>query len=187
MNISRVRGRMPLILAALLILSSIVAVGVYSRSYKSQKRPKGPRTYQAELVTVAPQVTSIVEGLQIAGVTLQDQGTPWASIIIDVINHRDEAVIALDFVAARGKSTSGGQGRVGSVEIPPGALIPPHTLERFTWHLSSILEGEKVELASAIFSDGKEEGDRESLQGLKRARLDSKKQLEENRRNGGQQ
>ena len=187
MNRSHVRGRMPLILVALLLLSSVIAAGVYSRSSKSQKHKKNPGTYQAETVTAAPTVISNIEGLQVTGVSLINQGSPEASLVIDVINHRDQGLIALDIVAGRGKTTSGGIGMDGSLASPPRELIPPHSLKQFTWHLGGILEGETVELAAAIFSDGKEEGERWALEGIKKSRIKfQEKQRAEKAKNGGQ-
>ena len=80
--------------------------------------------------------------------------------------HRDKAVMALDFVA--GKDDYSALGVDGLLmEDGPVVIIPPHTLKTFTWFLGEIKEGETIVLASAVFADGKEEGDKRSLDGMK--------------------
>lgn len=190
MNISLFSGRGRLfLLAALCILSSIVAVGVYSRSRQTPKK-KDPKklSYHAEEVTTPPEVKSKIEGLEIAGVSLVDQGTAWAKIKIDIINHRDAGLIAMDFVVYKEPGFSGGMGLPGSQEVPPQPLIPPHSLETFEFYLSNFMEGPPIFLASAIFSDGREEGDQNSLQSLKHSRQDLQRRRDaEKAKNGGQQ
>lgn len=190
MNISLLSGRRRLfLLAALCILSSIVAVGVYSRARQTPKKKDPNRTsYYAEEVTTPPEVKSKVEGLEIAGVSIVDQGTAWAKIKIDIINHRDAGLMAMDFVVYKSPGNSGGVGMAGSQLEPPLPLIPPHSLESFEFFLSSFMEGPPIFLASAIFSDGKEEGDQNSVQGLKHTRQDLQKRRDaEKARNGGPQ
>jgi hypothetical protein len=146
--------------------TSIVSFAVFSKSTSQQPEKKNPRTYQAAQVTAAPQVISKIKGLQITSVTLINQGQPEAAVAIDVTNNRDEAVMALDFVSGRG--TSSGLGIDGLLlEGESQTIIPPHTLKTFQWSLGEIMEGHPVILAAAIFADGKEEGDKRSLNGIK--------------------
>jgi hypothetical protein len=189
MNSSQVPRRMPVLLIALLFLSLVIAAGVYSRSSEPQKNVKDhQRTYQADKVKIAPQVVSKIPGLEISGVNLIDQGTAQASIAIEVTNNRDTAVMALDFVAGKPETTSGGIAMDGLLANPPREIIPAHTLERFVWHLGGIMEGETVFLAAAIFSDGKEEGAQGSLDTIKRTRIDTQpKRSDEKPGNGGPQ
>ena len=134
-----------------------------------------------------PEVKSDIKGLQIASVTLINQGTQAASIVIEVINNRDEAVMALDFIS--GKNDRSGMSMDGLLEEgSPHALIPPHSLETFTWGVGGIFEGTPVSLAAAIFADGKEEGDKQSLNGIKIHRLQyQQKRRAEKANNGGPQ
>ncbi len=179
-----------LLLSSFLVLSAVIAAGVYTQASKSQKKQKDhPRTYEAAKVTEAPEVRSDIKGLDIAGVSLLHQGTPEAAITIDVINNRDEDVMAVDFVAGKGKSTSGGIAMDGLLqEDNPSVIIPRHSLKTFTWNLGSILEGETIFLAVAVFSDGKEEGDKRFLNALKKSRIQyQERRREEKAKNGGQQ
>jgi hypothetical protein len=156
---------------------------------KSQKKVKDdPRTYQAANVTDAPQVVSSINGLEISGVSLINKGTPEASVVIEVINHRDEDVMTLDFIAGS-KGTYGGLLMDGLVqEDNPRVIIPRHSLKTFTWSLGAILEGETIFIGAAIFSDGKEEGTKRFLDGIKKGRLhDQQKKREQKLKNGGQQ
>src|ERR1041385_6581386 len=177
------------LLTTIIVLSSVLAAGIYTRASRFQQKERGnARTYQPAKVTEAPEVKSKVDGLEIAGVTLINQGTPAASIAIDVINNRDEAVMALDFVSSK-NGYSGGISMDGLLEeSSPRALIPPHSLETFTWGLGAIFEGTTGYLAAAIFADGKEEGDKQSLHGIKIHRFQNQqRRREEKAKNGGQQ
>jgi hypothetical protein len=99
MNHSKI-ARMSLFAIAFFIVAAAMLVA-FTRNSKSQKKANGVRTYQASTVTATPQVVSKVRGLEVLGVRLKDQGTPQATLIIEVTNHRDEAVMALDFVCAK--------------------------------------------------------------------------------------
>jgi len=174
-----------LLVTTILVLSSALAAGIYTQEQESPK--KHERTYDAPKATAAPQVVSIIENLEISGVTLINQGTPEAAVAIDVTNKRDEDVMALDFIA--GTNTYSGLSVDGLLEeINRSVIIPRQSLKTFTWNLGSIMEGETISLAAAVFSDGKEEGDKRFLDGLKKSRLHyQQKRREEKAKNGGQQ
>lgn len=178
-----------LLLSSFLVLSSVIAAGVYIQTSKSQRKPKDhPSGYDAATITEAPEVRSDIKGLDITGVSLINQGTPEAAIVIDVTNQRDEDVMAVDFIAGKGKSTSSGIAMDGLALEEPLVIIPRHSLKSFTWHLGEILEGETVFLAVAIFSDGKEEGDKSFVDRLKKSRINyQERRHQEKARNGGQQ
>jgi len=148
----------------------VLAVGIYSRASKSQKQTKNhPHTYDAPKVTDIPKVISGIEGLEITGVSLINQGTPQAALNIDITNKRNEAVMAVDFIA--GGNTYSGLRIDGLLqEDNPRVIIPPHSLKTFTWFLSAIIEGQTVRLCAAIFADGTEEGERWALDGIKKSR-----------------
>ena len=176
------------VLASILILSSVIVAGIYSPASRPQKNQRDyERTYEASKVTGPPQVISIVKGLEISGVNLINQGTPAASVVIDVTNNRDESVMALDFIS--GKKDYSGMLMDGLLEEDnPRVIIPPHSLRTFTWGVGGIIEGTPVSLAAAVFSDGKEEGDKRFLDGIKKGRLHhQQKRREEKVKNGGQQ
>ena len=168
------------VLTILLVLSSAIAVGVYSRASKSQKQSKNyGRTYEAAKVTDLPKVISGVKGLEITSVSLINQGTPEAALVIEVVNKHSEDVMALDFIA--GKDTYSGLRLDGLLQQDnPLVIVPRHSLKTFTWSLGAIMEEETVSLAAAVFSDGKEEGDKRFLEGIKKVRLQyQQKQREE--------
>ena len=176
------------LLTTILVLSSVIAVGIYTQASNHQKQQKEhPRTYKAVEVTAAPEVTSAVKGLEISGVSLINQGTPEAAVAIDVTNKRNEDVMALDFIA--GKTTYSGLRIDGLLqEDNPRVIIPRQSLKSFTWSLGAILEGETISLAAAVFADGKEEGDKRFLDGIKKAREKfQQKRREAKAKNGGPQ
>lgn len=169
-----------LALSLLLSIGSVIGAIAYSRV---QQR----RSYQPALVTEPPRVVSSIEGLQITEVRLVNQGTAQAAIEIDVTNNRDSAVMSIDFIW-RHKEDSGGIALDGLMEEGnPRIVIPPHTLKTFTWFLGEIRQGETLHLGSAIFADGKEEGDARSLEGIKKGRTHYQLNKKAQNKNGGQQ
>ena len=176
-------NRRVLALSVLLSLASVIgAVVVYSRTFQQVTK-----VYQPALVKEAPPVVSSIEGLQITEVRLVNQGTAQAAIEIDVTNNRDSAVMGLDFIW-RHKRDSGGLAIDGLLEEDnPRVVIPPYTLKTFTWYLGEIPQGKTVFLASAIFADGKEEGDHRSLEGIKKDRIQHQLKKKAQNGNGGLQ
>ena len=186
MKTSKLR-RAALFVMAAMILATAIVVAV-TRTSKSQRTPNQSRgVYEAAKVTAPLEVISKIKGLEISGVTLINQGTPQAALVIEVINHRNEAVMALDFLSGAG-STTGGIAMDGLRDADnPLVIIPPQSLKTFEWNLGSILEGGTVRLAAAIFSDGKEEGDKGSLEGIKARRTHSQQKQLAEKPNGGRQ
>ena len=171
-----------LALAVLLSLASVVGGVVYSRNFRQEPKVSWPA-----LVKEAPPVVSNIEGLQITEVRLVNQGTPQAAIQIDVTNNRDSAVMGLDFIW-KNNEVSGGNAMDGLLEEGnPRGVIPPHTLKTFTVFLGEVLQNEPVFLGSAIFADGKEEGDQRSLEGIRQRRIQNQLKKKAQQKNGGQQ
>lgn len=78
--------------------------------------------------------------------------------------------MALDFIA--GQTDYSGLRIDGLLEEQhPLVIVPPHTLQSFTWSPGAIIEGQTVTLAAAGFADGKQEGDRRALDGIRKARV----------------
>ncbi len=179
-----------ILISTLVVLSSVLAAVVYTQTSKTQKQTKDQiRAWEVEKVKVAPEVKSAVKGLEISSVRLMNEGTPTVQILIDVINHRDEDVMFVDFVCGIGKSSSGGVGRDGlDDEDNPVVIIPRHSLMTLDFYLNSFVEGEPIVLAVAAFSDGKEEGEPRSLDTYKRRRIiERENKRKEKAKNGGPQ
>lgn len=187
MNTSKNLRRL-LFVFTFIVLSSAIAAGVYTRSSQSQKKARGyGRTYDAAKVSAAPEVVSNIDRLEITGVSLINEGTPEAALTIDVTNKRNEDVMALDFIAGKSGDYSGLRFDGLLQENNPLVIIPRHSLKTFTWNLGSIMEGEAVSLAVAVFADGKEEGDKRALYAFKKARANfQQSRREEKLKNGGQ-
>lgn len=177
-------NRALLAVVILAAVTSVIAAVVYSQSVKQKPQQN---FYQPAGVTEAPSVVSKVKDLEINGVRLLNQGTPAASVAIDVTNKRDAAVMSIDFVS--GQQEYSALGIDGLLEEDnPRVVIPPHTLQTFTWPLAEIIEGQTIFLASAIFADGKEEGDKRSLDGIKVHRRQFQQRGREGKaKNGGEQ
>jgi hypothetical protein len=171
-----------LALAVSLSMASVVGGVVYSRSFQQETKVSRPTQ-----VREAPHVVSSIQGLQITEVRLLDQGSPQAAIEIDVTNNRDSSVMGLDFIW-RHNQDSGGIAIDGLLEEGnPRIVIPPHTLKTFTLSLGEIPQDQTVFLGSAIFADGKEEGDKRSLDGIRNDRIQYQLKKKAQRKNGGPQ
>jgi hypothetical protein len=163
-------------------MTSVVGGIVYSRSFQQETKVSRPAQ-----VKEAPHVVSSIEGVQIAEVRLVNQGTAQAAIQIDVTNNRDSAVMGLDFIW-RHNHDSGGNAIDGLLEEGnPRVVIPPHTLKTFTLFLGEIPENETVFLGSAVFADGKEEGDQRSLEGIRQVRIQHQLKKKAEKKNGDPQ
>ena len=175
-------NRRILALSILLSMASLIGAVVYSRTIQQELK-----VYQPALVKDPPPVVSSIEGLQITEVRLINEGTAQAAIEIDVTNNRDSAVMSIDFIW-RHKQNSGGIAIDGLLEEDnPRVVIPPHTLKTFTWFLSAIPQGQTLFLGSAIFADGKEEGDARSVEGIVKGRKQHQLKKKAQKKNGGLQ
>ena len=171
-----------LALTVLLCMASVAGAVVYSRNFQQQ-----PKLSQPASVKEAPRVVSNIQGLQITEVRLVNPGTAQAAIEVDVTNNRDAAVMGLDFIWKHNQD-SGGIAIDGLLEEGNArVVIPPHTLKTFTVFLGEVPQNETVLLGSAIFADGKEEGDRRSLEGMKQVRTQHQLKKKAQKENGGRQ
>jgi len=149
-----------------LAVASAMAIGGFRKNQPTQDKSQEPRTYKPEHVTIPPYVQSKIKNLEIVKVILINQGSTAAGLAIDVMNNRDQAVVALDFVS--GDATFTGLRIDGLLqEGKQLVVIPPHSSKTFKWGLGEVIENETVFLAAAVFADGAEEGDKRSLDGIK--------------------
>lgn len=181
-----------LALGVLLCVSSVLAAVEYSGtvagvSKETTQQQKYRKTYIPETVTEAPLVRSKVKDLEIVVVRLENQGTPNASIAIDIVNNSDSAVVSLEFVSGNEKESYGKGFDALLFEEAIQIGFPPHSLYTFDWSLGAIMQGETVFLAAAIFADGREEGDKRLVEGIKNHRKRFQQRLREGKaKNGGQ-
>lgn len=171
-----------LALSFLLSIASVVGAVAYSGTFQKQSRTY----YEPAKVTDAPRVVSQAPGLHINEVRLVNQGTDAAAIEIDVINNRDAALMSIDFITKNPKTRdSAGIAMDGLADAnAPQSLMAPHSLRTFTMYLGSII-GEPVFLAAAVYEDGKEEGEKRSLDGFRSRRAHQNNKAGE-KQNGGQ-
>ena len=173
------------VLALSFVLSTASVIGAVAYSGTSQNKSK--TYYESAKVTEAPRVVSLAPGLQLNEVRLVNQGTEAAAIEIDVFNNRDSALLCIDFITKNAKTRdSAGIAMDALADTEsPHSLMPPHSLRTFTMYLGSII-GEPVFLAAAIFEDGKEEGDKRSLDGFRSRRTHDQPKKNAEVENGGQ-
>ncbi len=169
--------RRPVILAvALLAITSILGSGAYRKLRRQEPKQKthAAKTLKADQVKTVPQIVSKVRGLEVSGAAILRQGTPEATLAIDIINNTDRSVMAIE-ISSGNENDWSSQGIDGMADSNrPQILIPPHSLKTFDWAIGSIMESNPITIAAASFSDGTEEGDTKSLEMMKRSRERSK-------------
>jgi hypothetical protein len=193
------QNRAVLALGVLLSVTSVLAAVEYSGTVAGQskettqqkKNPKKTKTYIAETVTEAPLVKSKVKDLEIVEVKIEDQGTPNALLVISFVNNSDSAVVSFEFVSGnKHESISKGVDALMFEDSSGFVAVPPHSLTTFSVSVSNIMEGETLFLAAAIFADGREEGDKDRVEGIKSGRKNFQKGLRDGTikilKNGGQ-
>jgi hypothetical protein len=182
------QNRAVLALGVLLSVTLVLAAVEYSGTVAGQsketpqqkKNPKRTKTYIAETVTEAPLVKSKVKDLEIVEVKIEDQGTPNALLVISFVNNSDSAVLSFEFVSGNKNESIGVGGDALMFEDSSGFVaVPPHALTTFSMSLGAIMQGETVFLAGAIFADGREEGDKRVVDGIKSRRENFQKGLRE--------
>lgn len=172
-----------LALSILVSAASVIGAVAYTGTFQKKYKP----FYEPAKVTEPPRVVSQAPGLQINEVRLINPGTDAAAIEIDVINHRDSALMSIDFITKNPKTRdSAGLAMDGLAdEDEPHSIMPPHSLRTFTVYLSSMI-GEPVFLAAAVFEDGKEEGDKKFVQYLRSRRTHEQNKKKTEKQNGAQ-
>ncbi len=164
------RRRLVVLLAATLLITSAVSLGVFSKMRREPKQQRRVASLKEERVTKLPPVFSKVKDVQVAGAALLKQGTPDAAITIDLVNNNDQAVISLEITSgdAQDWSSLG----IDGLEDPdnPQVAIPPHTLKTFKWYLGEVLEGYPIVVTGARFADGTEDGDARTLEIMRKDR-----------------
>ena len=173
------------VLALSLLLSAASVVGAVAYSGTFQKKYR--TYYESAKVTEAPRVVSLTPGLHINEVRLVNQGTDTAAIEIDVINNRDSALMSIDFITKNPKTRDSAGIAMDALADAnePQSIMPPHSLRTFTMYLSAMI-GEPVFLAAAVYEDGKEEGDKRSLDGLRAGRTHHRSNKTAEKQDGGQ-
>jgi len=159
---------------ATILLSLSVGAVVFSKKKQDPKPRKHATNFKAELVSSAPQVSSKVKGLEIAGVKLINQGTPHAALAVNVVNNSDQPVMSLEL-------TSGDDDDFSSFGVSgfanpdkPDAIIQPHSLKTIEWFLGEVLEGYPLRVSAALFGDGKEEGETRYIEVMRHDRAKAK-------------
>ena len=170
------RRRMIFLLVTILLIASVAYAGFYSKTLRRMRaqepvqKNQGPSTYKAEEVTVPPILHSKIKTLEIAGVRLKDQGQPSATVEIDVLNKDEQTLVALSLSAGPENETPSISMDALADANRPTEGIKPNAVITLRWNLSAIAEGYPIEISSAIFADGREEGSPLMLQSIHTAR-----------------
>jgi hypothetical protein len=165
--------------ALTLLISLSVGVVVLSKKKQEPKIQKhAATTFKAELANSLPQVSSRVKGLEIAGVSIINQGTSKAALAINIVNKSDDPVVSLEITSGDANDFSNlGLDGLGD-PLHPQVQIEPHTLKTIEWRLAEILEGYPVVISAATFGNGKEEGDSRDIEMMRHDRVRSQTKRE---------
>lgn len=154
----------------LLILSvSVVVAASTTIPLSIKSRAKGKQQEQKH-VTKLPPVVSHVQMLEVVKATVKDEGTREATALVEIRNNSDLAVMAVE-ISTRDDINSSGEGSDGLYEPGnPHVIIPPHETKTLEMRLFNMIPDVPLVVSGAVFSDGSEDGDWWSLDGMRAIR-----------------
>ncbi|HJQ34165.1 MAG TPA: hypothetical protein VJ866_18450 [Pyrinomonadaceae bacterium] len=142
-----------LCLITLLIIGGVVAVA------RRQRRP-------------LPPVISKVKQLEVASVIVEGADEETAVAVIEIRNTSDKAVIAVAVEVGDGKDASGTNlNGIREGDLPPLVVIEPYGSTKVRFSLSNLKfykPGTPIKIGGAMFADGDEEGDEDTLGTMRR-------------------
>ena len=139
-----------------------------------------PRKRQAEAETRhnqrqqqirPPKVISKAKSLEVLTTTIIGDTEQTATIVVEVRNNSDKAVIAIAIESGDEKDASGiNISGFGAADEPPSTIIAPHGTRRFEFPLSELLSNKPLKIGGVIYADETEEGDTITLGTMHRQR-----------------
>lgn len=152
------------ILAALAI-----GVGSYLAIVTFSKRPEP----QQRKVTSMPPVYSKIPTIEILSSKVIEEGTPGASVEIEVKNNSPKAVMAIDLVCGEGGVTRNGL----TDEENPIVVIEPYGTAKLHMTFGAMTPDAPLVISAVTYEDGMEEGDAKSLELMHRVRQRDRERL----------
>lgn len=152
-------------------ISSGITVGVFSAKRQASKQ-------QQKLVTELPEVKSNVPRLSVAGVTVKNPGTPAAIAVVEIRNNSPLAVVAVEIST---KNDSGDSAAINTDGLAnpenPSTVIPPWSTTTLEMSFAEMVADAPLVISGAVFADGTEEGDKWSLDAMRKFRGKNREQI----------
>lgn len=118
---------------------------------------------------ITPEVVSCVKTIRVVKRTINDAGTPHASVVVKVENMSDLGIIAVSLESKHGKDTYTVLASTFEADEPT-ALIKPHETFSLTMALSSTVPNVPLQIGSVIYLDGTEDGCESSLKTMRNSK-----------------
>lgn len=149
--------RLILLLIAVVVVGSLIGSAVLSKRRESQRQ---------EVVTTIPPVFSKVKTLEVVSTKIVYENTPGAGVSVEIRNHSDKAVMAVDLVCGEGAVTTNGL----TDEENPIVVIEPYGTTSLYMNFTAMTPGAPLVVSAVTYADGTEEGDETSLRLMHKGR-----------------
>ena len=164
-------------LAGFCVIALLITGGIVTFARK-QQRP-------------LPPVISKVRQLEVVGVTVEGADEETAEAVIEIKNTSDKPVIAVAVEVGDEKDASGiNRSGIREGELPPSVVIEPHGSTKVRFSLSNLKfykPGTPIKIGGAMFLDGTEEGDEDTLGTMRRQKEHDKARKSEKKGASSQQ
>ena len=160
------------LLVAIVAICSGITVGVFSARRQASNR-------QQKHVTELPPLKSHVPRLSIAGVSLKTVGTSAPIAVVEISNNSPLAVMAVE-ISTKNEGDSGAVNTDGLTDPEnPIVVIKPWGTTTLEMSFTQMIPDAPLVISAAIFEDGAEEGDKWSLDAMKRSRAKHLQQIKD--------
>lgn len=152
------------------ILAVLVGVCIGAGLYAISIAKAWPMNQDSSGQTVThkspPEVVSCAKNIKILKRTINDVGTPQASVTVEVENTSDLEIIAVSLESKKGKDTFTVLASTFEADEPM-PLIKPHETFILTMGLSNVSPNVALQIGSVMYLDGTEEGCESSLKTMR--------------------
>ena len=148
LNLQKIKTTV-LVCATILFAASVVRITAVKRSAGQQ-----PRQEMRYVTDTLPPIVHKVRKLRIVKATIENPGTPQATVVLKFRNNSDVAVTA--FTITNGDLSVGQDGGISVDE--PVTVIEPHGTTTFDIPVGNFERDVPIILAAVLYADGTQEG-----------------------------
>lgn len=120
--------------------------------------------------TGLPRTISKVKNLEVVSVTLENEGQPDATAVIEVHNNSYKAVVAVAIESGDGINSSGINKNGFIDDDPPQTVIEPFGVLTMRMPLSNLIPNTPLRVSGIFYEDGTEEGEDNTLKTMRSQR-----------------
>jgi hypothetical protein len=106
-----------------------------------------------------PKIVSKVKHLEVKGVILESEGASSASVVVEIFNNSDRAIVALS-VESGDEKDAAGVSTDGFYQEPPAVILQPYGTITMRMPLDNLLPGKPFKVSGVMYSDGSVEGEK---------------------------